>query len=437
MNTNKIFYILVASIAVAVFVTVIFILKGIGGGTPQSATLEFWGVFDDRSAFDKVIKDFQTQNQGIRVAYRQFSYEEYERSLIDALASGMGPDVVMFHNTWLPKHGDKLKALPATIPGQKQPLLTIQDYKANFVDVAFNDFVFNNQIYALPLYVDTLALFYNKDILNTAGITRPPQDWEDFNANVEAITQLDGSGQVTKSAAAIGTARNINRSTDLLSALMIQTGVRMTDPDNRSASFSRLVNNTSVGELALKYYTDFANPSVRTYTWNDVQHYSVDAFTEGKTAMMFNYSHEVGILKNKSSRLNFAVAPMPQVSSTDIKNYANYWGVGVSFSSKFPNESWKFVTYLTSKEGSQSYLSATLRPSARRDLIELQRNDLDLGIFAVQALSARSWYQIDNTAIESIFADMIDDVNFGKSSVKTSIENAESRVNVLMQRSRK
>ena len=436
MNTNKIFYILVGGIAIAVFITVVLILRGIGGGTTQSATLQFWGVFDDRSAFDKVVTDFQAQNPGIKVLYQMFSYEEYEKRLIDALAAGTGPDIVMIHNTWLPKHGDKLKALPTTIPGLKQPLLTIQDYKTNFVDVVFDDFVFNNQIYALPLYVDTLALFYNKDILNSAGISRPPQDWEEFNSDVEIITRLDGSGQIVQSAVAIGTARNINRSTDILGALMIQSGVQMTDADNRSATFASWVNNTSVGELALKYYTDFANPSVRTYTWNDVQHYSVDAFIEGKTAMMFSYSHEVEILRNKSSRLNFDVAPMPQVSSTDLKNFANYWGVGVSTNSKFSNEAWKFVAYLTSKEGAQSYLSETLRPSARRDLIEFQRSDLDLGVFAVQALSARSWYQIDNTAIETIFADMIDDVNFRRSSVKDSIENAESRVNVLMQRKR-
>lgn len=437
INTNRIYYVLIGSIAIAVFITVILILRSVGGGgTVQSATLEFWGVFDDRSAFDKVSSNFQAQNPGIKVLYRQFSFEDYEKSLIDSLAAGTGPDIVMIHNTWLPKHGDKLKALPDKIPGQKLPLLTVQDYKNNFVDVAFNDFVFNNQIYGLPLYVDTLALFYNKDILNSAGISRPPQDWDEFNSDVETITKLDGSGQITQSAAAMGTARNINRSTDILAALMIQTGARMTDADYRSASFASRINNTPVGELALKYYTDFANPSVRTYTWNDGQHYSVDAFTEGKTAMMFNYSHQAEVLKNKSSRLNFAVAPMPQVSSTDVKNYANYWGVGVSVGSKYSNEAWKFIAYLTSKEGAQSYLSATLRPSARRDLIEFQRNDLDLGVFAIQALSARSWYQIDNTAIETIFADMIDDVNFRRSSVKDSLENAESRVNVLMQRRR-
>ncbi len=427
---------MIGSIAVAVFLTVILILKGIGGGSAQSATLQFWGVFDERSDFEKVIRDFQSQNPGIKVLYQQFSYEDYERNLVDALASGTGPDVLMIHNTWLPKHGDKLKSMPDSMPGEKKPLLTIQDYKTNFVDVAFGDFVFGNKIYGLPLYVDTLALFYNKDIFNSYGISSPPQDWEDFNYDVETITRLDSSGQISQSGASIGTARNINRSTDLLTALMIQTGVRMTDDDNKTASFANSVNNTPVGELALKYYTDFANPLVKTYTWNDVQHYSVDAFTQGKTAMMFNYSHEVEVLKNKAPRLNFSVAPMPQVSSTDVRNYASYWGVGVSAGSKFPNESWKFINYLSSKEGAQSYLSATFRPSARRDLIELQRNDLELGVFAIQALSARSWFQIDNTAVETIFADMIDDVNFGRSSVKNSLQNAESKVNVLMQRRR-
>src|SRR3989338_7991073 len=100
MNTNKIYYILVGSIAIAVFLTVILILRGVGGITTQSATLEFWGVFDDRSAFDKVTRDFQALNPGIKVLYRQFSYEDYEKSLIDALAAGTGPDVVMVNNTW-------------------------------------------------------------------------------------------------------------------------------------------------------------------------------------------------------------------------------------------------------------------------------------------------------------------------------------------------
>ncbi len=437
MNTNRIFYILVAAITVVIFITVILILRGVGGGQTQKINLEFWGVFDDSDAFSGVIKNYESQNPGIKVFYRKFAYEDYERSLIDALAAGTGPDIFMVGNTWLPKHGDKLKPLPAKIAGLKQPLFTLKNFQEQFVEVAYGDLVKNNQIYATPLYVDTLALYYNKDLFNTAGITRPPANWEEFNSDVELLTKLDGSGNIIQSGAAIGTAKNINRSTDILMALMIQSGVQMTNSERTNATFSRSVNNIAVGETALKYYTDFANPRVRTYTWNDARHYSIDAFVQGETAMMFNYAHQAKIVKAKAPRLNFGIVPIPQISSSDIKNYANYWAVGVSNASKQSDEAWKFIAYLTSKEGATSYLNATLRPSARRDIIDLQRSDIDLGLFAVQALTAKSWYQIDSAAIETIFAEMVDNVNFGRYSVREALSNAESKVTVLMSQKRR
>ncbi|MFH1654578.1 MAG: extracellular solute-binding protein [Pseudomonadota bacterium] len=419
-----------------IFLTVILIIRSIGGGgSNQPVTLQFWGVFDQKSVYDPILRDFQAQNPNIKIVYRIFSYEDYERSLLDALAAGTGPDIFMMHNTWLPKHGDKITSLPEQFP-EYGGLMTLKNFQDQFVDVAAQDLIYGNKIYGLPLYVDTLALYYNKDLLNNAGITRPAQTWEEFNSDIETITHLDGSGNIVQSAAAIGTARNVNRSTDILTNLMIQSGVRMTDAENSSATFSRTVNNTAVGEIALKFYTDFANPSVRTYTWNDSQYYSIDAFTEGKTAMMFNYSHQIPVLKAKASRLNFGVAPMPQISSPDAKTYANYWAVTVSNQSQSANDAWRFLIYLTSKDGASNYLNATLRPAARRDLIELQRNDLDLGVFALQALSARSWFQIDNTAIETIFADMIDDVNYGRATIREALQNAEARVDVLMSRQR-
>src|SRR3989338_1756949 len=435
MNTNRLFYILAGVIAFVVLLTIVIVLRNIGGGTTQESTLQFWGVFDERGVYDPIIRDFQAQNPSIRIVYRKFSFEDYERSLLGALAAGTGPDIFMLHNSWLPKHGDKIVPMPEVFPGN-EPSMTLRDFQDQFVDVAAQDLVYANRIYALPLYVDTLALYYNKDVLNNAGITRPAQTWEEFNSDVETITHLDGSGNIIQSAAAIGTARNINRSTDILIGLMLQSGVRMMNAENSEPTFSRPVNNTAVGEIALKYYTDFANPSVRTYTWNDIQHYSVDAFAEGKTAMMFNYSHQIPVLRAKAARLNFGVAPIPQVSPNDAKTYANYWAVAVSNRSQFADNAWRFLIHLTSKDGSSSYLNTTLRPAARRDLVELQRNDLDLGVFATQALSARSWFQIDNTALESIFADMIEDVNFGRANVREALQSAEARVSVLMQRNR-
>jgi len=436
-SSNRLLYILVTSIAVLVLLTIVLILRNLGGTANERITLEFWGVFDNQDAYSTVIKKFQGLHSNIRVNYKLISFADYERQLIDSLAAGTGPDVVMIHHTWLPKHGDKLVAMPTDkLPGYDGPLMTLKEFQEQFVDVAYDDLVFDNQIYSMPIYVDTLGLFYNKDLFNSAGIVKPPESWEDFNDNVTRLTRFDESGNITQSGAAIGSARNINRSTDILMGLMLQSGVQMTDAGRTMATFTRSVDNQIVGETALKYYTEFTDSDKRTYTWNDSQHYSVDAFTEGKAAMMFNYAHQVDIIRDKASRLNFAVAPMPQLTNDPLYQvtYANYWTPAVTINSRYPNQAWEFIAYLASKEGALDYLSATRRPAARRDVIELQKDDQDLGVFATQALTARSWYQVDNVAIEGIFADMIERVIFNEASPKDALREAESAVNVLMGR---
>ena len=87
---------------------------------------------------------------------------------------------------------------------------------------------------------------------------------------------------------------------------------------------------------------------------------------------------------------------------------------------------------MTAGEGNILFLNAAARPAARRDLIEQQKTDPDLGVFAEQALAARSWYQVDNVAIETIFADMIDSINLGRQTLQDALKAAEAKVSVLM-----
>jgi multiple sugar transport system substrate-binding protein len=422
-----------------IILLLVLVLGNIGGEQVQQVTLQFWGTFDERSFYDTAILEFERVNPNVKIVYKQYNFADYEKELIDSFAAGTGPDIWLMHNTWLPKHGDKIQPLPQqTLEGEKNPIFTFKDFQDQFMDVASTDLTKGGQIYALPLYVDTLGLYYNKDLFNTAGIASPPKTWDEFNEDVNRLTTFDGRGNIVKSGAAIGTADNINRSTDILTLLMLQSGVKMTDSDRTSATFSQAVEGEEVGERALQYYSDFANPSKpQIYTWNDQQHYSIDAFTEGNTAMMFNYSHHIATIRSKSARFNFGIAPVPQISGTPVAvNFASYWAPTVSKQSKNAVTAWKFLVYLSSANGAVSYVNASSRPSARRDLVEQQKSDPDLGTFAEQALSARSWYQIDNSAIETIFAEMINNVNFGRASIKDALESAENQVSVLMARAR-
>ena len=399
--------------------------------TPKAkpATLEIWGL-DDEGNLQELLADYKKENKHITINYEKKSLADYETELINAFAADTGPDIWLIHNTWLPKHKDKIKELP-------NELFSLSDLRTTFVEVVEKDLVDENKIYALPLYVDTLALFYNKDILNSAGIPLPPDTWEELIADLDKLVQRNQWGGIEQSGAALGTAENIDHSTDILALLMLQNGTKMVNENKESATFDESIyiegKTYQPGQDALRFYTDFSNPSKRTYTWNRQMSYSLDAFIEGKVAMMFNYSNQIPIIKDRVPYLNFGISSMPQIKGRNFDiDYANYWAFTVSKKTRVVQEAWKFILYLNQKENAKKYLEIVNRPTARRDLINWQEDDLELGVFVKQGLSAQTWYQVGSSAIEIIFANAIESVVLGRANVIKAIQAAADQVTLLM-----
>jgi len=429
MNNTKLIFIIVAVVLV-IIIGVVIIINPFKEAAPAPVTLEFWSVFDDSDVFDPLIAKYKEVAPNITINYSKKNIVSYEQDLVNALATGRGPDIFSIHNTWLPKHSNKLA--PAS-----ETMISAKRFGELFVDVATQDFVDGGKVYALPLTVDTLALFYNKDLFNSAGIATAPQTWAEFNSAVEKLTRRDNKNNILQSGAALGTAKNINRSTDILMALMLQSGAKMINDNRDMAVFDQTVSAQggafNPGQQALIFYTNFASPGLKVYTWNQYQNYSIDAFVEGKAAMMLSYNYQLPLIKARSAHLEMAVAPLPQISKTSKKvTFANYWAQAVGRGSKNQVEAWKFLAWLASPETSRQYLELTKKPAARRDLIEEQKNDADLGIFADQALTAKSWWEKDNLAIEGIFADMIEGVNAGEVTAESALRQAVAQVNLLL-----
>lgn len=399
--------------------------------TRKKAELEIWGVFENTIAINELIKDFGEIYKNVKISYFKKNIQNYERDLLEAMAEGKGPDIIMMHHTWLPRYLSKILPAPAN-------LVSFTNVQDDYVDVVANDFVSDGLVYGLPLSMDTLALYYNKDIFNTNGIAQPPATWENFLQNVEDITVKSGYEQIVLAGAAIGTANNINRSTDILSLLMIQSGVQMTDEQKTKAIFDQPVLSNGekyyVGERSLLFYTDFANSMKSVYTWNNQMNDSIDAFLNGDVAMMLNYSYWIPEIKNRSPYLNFDIALMPQIETSEFDvNYANYWGMAVSRNTSDYEMAWQFIDWLSQKQNTQKYLEIAKLPTARRDLIALQSNDSDLGVFAKQSLTAYSWHQINNTTIEKYLANMIESVVGGKATIGDALSKAANEITLLMQ----
>lgn len=429
METKKI--IIYGSILLLALIVVLGIFFGLKERPAAKVKIVFWG-FEEKEVYNDLIEEFNKQYSYIEIEYIKKSPTNYEKDLLNAMAAGSGPDIFPIGHNWLPRYQDKISPVPSQ-------LFTLKEYYDTFVDVTSYDFISEGNIWAVPFYVDSLALYWNKDIFNTAGIPEPPKTWDDFLEAVKKLTLRDERGNITRAAAAIGASGNIGQATDILSVLMLQAGAQMTNEEKSEVIFDQSVSlngeEYKAGEAALKFYTDFANPQKPIYTWHQRMDEAVAAFSQGKVAMMIDYSSALETIRKKSPYLNFAVSALPQIKDARIAiNYADYFAQAVWSKSKNPKYAWQFILWLAEKENLKKYLELAKKPASRRDLVAWQKYDPDLGVFVNSVLSARSWYQIDDLAIKKIFAEMIDSVVFGQTRPEEAIVIAANRITLLMRK---
>jgi multiple sugar transport system substrate-binding protein len=421
----------------------------------EPVTLTYWRVFDGPDAFDEIIQKYKALHPFVSIEYRKLRYEEYEQELLNALAEDRGPDIFSIHNTWIRKYQSKIEPMPEATtmvyPIEKgtikkeivyemktTPTLTLRQIKDNFVDVVSSDVILeDSKVYGLPLSVDTLVMFYNKDLLNNAGISEPPQYWNrEFLQAVKKLTKQDPKRGLIQSGVAMGGSDNIERFSDILSLLMIQNGATMIN-DEMKVSFQLIPDfaretNYNPGMEALRFYTDFANPTKESYSWNSEMNNSLEMFINGNLALMFGYAYHIPTIKAAAPKLNFSIAKFPQIEGnppTNI-NFANYWVETVSKKSEHKNEAWDFIQFITQAEQAKIYLEKAQKPTALRSLVPEQRTDDVIGIFADQVLTAKSWYKGRNVeAAELAFKEMIDNVlNNTEEDMRKIITNGAVKV---------
>lgn len=418
-------WLILSGAAAAVVVVFLFLsgwIPGLAKKTAEPVSLKFLGV-DDGRIWQPIIQQYQKQFPNVRINYQQVDGADYEQTLLNRLAAD-GPDIFMFHGSWLPKHFDKIAPASA---GQ----FSAHRFESLFPTVAVQDFAPDGVVFALPLYIDTLVLYYNKDLFDENGIALPPETWSQFQSAVKNLRRLDREGGLTGPAAGIGgSAASVSRAADLLNLLFLQTGVPMTDKFFSQADFSRQ------GRGAFNFYLSFSDPANDFYAWNDQLPLDIELFAEGKLPILFHYRTANGWIRQNNPFLNFAAAPVPRPSGAGTRvAYANYFGLAVSNKTKHGQAAWDFITFAAANpEISEMYLTAADQSPALRTMIREIINAQPANPFAGQALVARSWPRIDNQAIEKIFDQMIKSALSGQLTAADALSRAESEVSRLMRK---
>lgn len=403
-------------------------------GNPEGAnsgpvTIKIWKPFVDSDKMQAIMSAYQAKHTNVTFEYTKKNIENYEADLLNALAAGNGPDIYSINNTWTPRYLDKIVPAP-------DKTFTVKEYKETFVDSMVTDLIKDSKIYGTAMWVDSLALYYNKDLMGTAGIAVPPKTWAQLAEDSRKITRQDASGYFSRSGVAMGTNSNVNRGVDIVYLLMLQAGVVPWTADGSSPQFGNSVtrngNSVNAGQEAVEFYTSFANPSSGNYTWNEDSDYSTDAFANGRAAFLYGYAYTRGQINSKAPNLNYDVAPVPQNNlDNPTVNYSNYFAEVVSKQSKNQNWAWDFLKFATSKDSLDTYYKQDKQPSSRRDLIELQTSDDQIGVFAHANLTGKTFYKADEAKFDAIIGDMINNIILRGQAVDQALSRAQSQASTL------
>lgn len=418
------------------------------------AELTYYKLFDDSDVIEPLIHEYKSAHPNVKINYRQFTNpEEYYNLILNELAEGEGPDMFSVPNTWLLKNYKKVS--PAPVDG-----IPPSAFEDTYVSVTYDDVVRVNpetgisQVYALPMTVDTLALYYNKDHFEDSIPERgkPSTTWEGIKEDVFKLTKKDQSFERFEVAgAALGFASNISRAVDILYLLMIQSGGDFYDQSFQKAIFA--TQQGADGQSALEFYTSFANPANKNYSWNaylassDSDVKEVGTFARGKVSMIIGYSHmyqqivdEINESKAKGISTididSIRIATIPQLTdpsqSTEKRDaYANYFVETVARTSEHPEWAWDFLLFITSKDSLTHYNDKTHKPTSRRDMIEDQKNDPIYGVFAEQIGFAESLQIWDETAYAKSMIKAINAVLATKSPLD-AIKIAQDEINAIL-----
>lgn len=403
--------------------------------------INIWGLWEDETLFKPAIEEYKKIKPDVTVNYQFVSSQNYRTRTQTKITAGEGPDIYMINNAWTPMF---LKS--ASIAPAPKEAFTPQEFSAIFYPVVRDDFTnylalktqinqtpgiadknkalaeqFNQdgKIYAIPRGIDGLALFYNVDILNAAGIS-VPNTWNEFRDAAFRTTVIDENKILRTAGASIGTTNNVDHWSDIIGLLFLQQpGAKIEAPSDEN------------GAAVLKFYTDFAKVAEKR-VWDNTFESSTQAFAAGKVAFYFGPSWRAHELRQMNERLNFRIAPVPQLPGKQVA-WANYWGYAVSSKSRFPKESWEFLKFLTSAEIEKALYEEASKvrlyglPYSRMDLQKEIMNDPLIGAFVVQGPYYKSWYLNSSTGDQGLNDEII---KYYEDAVNSSFNNFDPQTSL-------
>jgi len=412
--------------ALAVSGVLIFALVIGTGGSTNIGPVMIWGTFDENTFKTIIRKAAEADGRLLTVTYEQKDEEGFANLLTEALASGEGPDIFISRQENAVRDSGKVFPIPYDGFSETQ-------FRNAFIEAA-NPYLGDAGVLGIPLLADPLVLYWNRDMLASAGFASPPRYWDEISGMAQSITKKNDIGQVQKSTISFGEYRNVNHAKEIVSTLILQAGGLITTRDSTGRLVSAFTPTQAV-ESALRFYTEFADPSKAIYSWSRAMPGSRLAFASGDLALYVGFASEHSAIVSTNPNLNFAIAPIPQIRSAErTLTFARVYALSVARTTRNPSGAVQIASLLASADTSSALSSAYGIPSARRDV--LTQTTLAAGndnLFKKQAIASASWSDPDSARTDDVFRGMIENVTTGTMRLSEAVGRASQEIEHILE----
>lgn len=334
----------------------------------DEVTITYWQYdFESKiDAIDTLIEQFEEANPNINVEQQTFPYDAFQQQVAAAVPAGQGPDVVNLFYGWLPAWADAGYLIP--LPEEQFDIAMIEEAFIPTVQAAR----YQGEYWGLPTAVRNLALFYNQDLLEEAGITEPPTTWDEFIAAAKQLTVGENGRyeQIGYGIAPDGQDHNLVRE-----VLMRQFGGVPYSEDNRQVTY-----NSAEGKEAFDFYTGWVTDEqigvpdfVPGGASGSAAGYRT-GFLAGRIAMIIDGSFAIDTFSEEAG-FNWGVAELPVLEEGGTQaNFSSFWMHGLTPLAEESPETLEaaseFLKFITTEEAMQLWLENVGELPARAALVE-------------------------------------------------------------------
>ncbi|MBV9228131.1 MAG: sugar ABC transporter substrate-binding protein [Chloroflexi bacterium] len=327
------------------------------GSSSGPVTLTVWDYFNPAGkGYLGLMSDYSKLNPTIKFQRTTIPFADLKQKLTQGAASGQLPDIAVIDN---PDHSafSSLGVL-ADLTDQVSAWGQADQYFPG----PWKSTTWKGKNYGVPNNSNCLALYYNKDMFQKAGVT-PPTNWDELHSTASKLTKNGVYGfsmSLVKS----------EEGTFQFLPFLWEAGADLDTIDSPAATTALQYLVTFVKEKLL-------SPDVLNWSQQD----AITQFIAQKAAMCVNGPWNLSAVQ-QGAKFSWAVVPLPKgQQSASILGGENW---AISKSSQHVKEAWDFLKWTQLPAQLKSYIVTDDRLPSVRSFAQDQvfQKDPNLAVFA-------------------------------------------------------